>query len=293
MASPKPAVQKFLIVPPRHGLVWLVNSFALLRLQLARLFFIAVILQFILTLTQVELIGFVVVLAIPGLSAGMLETLARVSVGTRPQTWCLFVPLSSAKHAPRFLALGGIVFVAGALSLMLLLTGNEATLDPQVIERIEQGDATALELLDPALLQQLLTALVVAIAISGTLSYFAIPLLWFRNMSLVMALKTGISALFANWKPFLVLGLCLFGLTVPVVLILGVLVGMGGGSFFAIAMVLLLMLSFQLLMFATQYCSFIDIFPDPSNQAESENNEGEGTPPEGESGSGDSGQFVA
>ena len=283
------AKQNFRIVPPRHGLVWLVNSFSLLKLQPVRLFFVAVVMQFILSLSSVNLIGFLVVLAIPGLSAGMLETLRRVSTGLRPMTSCLFVPLSSGPHVARFLALGGIIFFAGAASIMLFLSGGENTLDPEILQRIEQGDTSAVALLDPAVVQRLLMAVTIGVAISGTLSFFSIPLLWFRNMSLGLAIRTGVSALMANWKPFLVMGVSLLALSIPVMLVLGMVFGAGGGSLLGIAAVLFLMLGFQLVMFATQYCSFIDIFPD---QAKSQS-DGSGSEDNEEQSSDDSGEFIA
>ncbi len=273
---------QFRIVPPRNGVAWLINSFSLLRLQLARLLFISVVLQFMLTLTQLDLIGFLFVLAMPGLSAGMLEVLHRVSRGDRPATWCLFVPLASRTHTGRLLVLGGIIFIAGAASIMLMLGGNEGTLAPDILERIEQGDATALQFIDPALLQRMLLALALGVGVSATLSYFSIPLIWFRDMPLGAALKLGVTVLMANWKPFMMLGLALVAVGIPIVLVVGMLFSLGGGSFIALGVVLILLLGFQLMMFATQYCSYIDIFPGVQARFEvRDDGEGDG---EGESG---------
>jgi hypothetical protein len=73
-----------------------------------------------------------------------------------------------------------------------------------------------------------------------------------------------LKALAVNWQPFLVLGLGLAGLLIPVSLVAGVLftTAMSGGvlSMLVMAVVMLLVLGFQLLLFGTQYCAFRDVF---------------------------------
>jgi hypothetical protein len=281
MAGPAP----YRTVPARHGVAWLVNSFALVRMQLPRLFLIAIVLQFILTLTQLELIGFLFVLAMPGLSAGMLEAMHRVGQGGRPPVFCLFVPLSSGSHVPRLLLLGAIVFLAGATVILLMFGGEDTMVDPDVIQRIEQGDTSALQLIDPGLLLRMMMALAVGVAVSGTLSYFSVPLIWFGNMPLASALKLGVSALLANWKAFAMLALALAAVGFPLIMILGALYGMAGSGLAIIAM-LFVMLGFQLVLFATQYCAYLDVFA-----ADTDGNgpgAADGPPPED-----DDSQFVA
>ena len=57
-------------MPFSQGIAWLVQSFSLMRLQAGRLLLIAVFMQMILGLTQVPLIGFLVIISVPGLSGG-------------------------------------------------------------------------------------------------------------------------------------------------------------------------------------------------------------------------------
>ena len=83
------------------------------------------------------------------------------------------------------------------------------------LDYLQQGDVDALSLIDPEYTRRLLIALMIGIAISGTLSFFTVPLIWFRRQPLLTALGTGFRALIANWKPFIVLGLGLAAISLP------------------------------------------------------------------------------
>ena len=61
------------VLPARQGIAWLAQGVALIRAQPARLLFLAVLLQLILGLTRVPLLGLFVILAVPALSAGVLQ----------------------------------------------------------------------------------------------------------------------------------------------------------------------------------------------------------------------------
>jgi hypothetical protein len=110
-------------------------------------------------------------------------------------------------------------------------------------------------------------AFLIGVAVSGTLSYFAIPLIWFRGIKLGAALVTGLRALIINWLPFLALSLGLALVLVPVAVISGMLFGMvasvGPMSAIAMALIMIVLLLFQLVLFGSQYCAFRDIFGAP------------------------------
>jgi hypothetical protein len=133
-----------------------------------------------------------------------------------------------------------------------------------LLERIEQGDLEAVASLNQESLGRMALALLIGVAVSGTLSYFAIPLIWFRNCKLGAALTTGLRALIVNWQAFLVLGLGLVLVLVPVALASGFLFAVSGPPGLATAvvmgLVMALLLLFQLMLFGTQYCAFRDIF---------------------------------
>jgi len=247
-----------------RGLAWLVQSLVLLRMQSGRLLLIAVIMQVILGLTQLPLIGMLIILAVPGLSAGVLEAFDVTSRGGRPGINLLVKPLTSGTHSGRLFLLGLLVFVIGIFTISLMLSGSEVLLDPDMVSRIEQGDIDALTELDQGSLGKMIMAFLLGIAVSGTLSYFTIPLIWFGDRRLGQALAEGIKALVIHWKPFLTLALGLLLISVPVIVLTSLLLGMAasGGLIAGIVMacMMILLLAFQMLLFASQYCAFRDIF---------------------------------
>ena len=252
------------VLPTRQGVAWLLQSMALLRAQPGRLLFIAVLLQFMMGLTQLPVIGFLLIISVPALSAGLLQAFLITAEGGRPSPHLLFQPLLSGAKTIRMLAMGALMFIVGILTVSLVLSGNEAMLNQELLMSIEQGDIEALSSLDPALVQSMMFAFLIGISVSGTLSYMTIPLMWFHDHKLGSALVLGLKALFANWKPFLLLGLGLAGLMLPVVMAAGFLfiwAGSAGAlSIIVLALVMILLLAFQLILFGTQYCAFRDIF---------------------------------
>ena len=256
--------RKVRVVPPRHGIAWLVQSMTLLRAQPSRLLLIAVLLQIMMGLTQVPLVGFLLILSVPALSAGVLQAFLLTAEGRRPSPVTLFSPLFSGSHTGRLLSLGALMFAVGILTATLFLSGNETVLDPDLLARLEQGDIEALSVLDQDTLHRIVIAFLIGISVSGTLSYMTIPLIWFNDRKLGAALADGLKALFVNWKPFTMLGLGMAALLVPVVLLAGLLVNLAGSagllSVVLMGLVMILLLGFQLILFATQYCAFRDIF---------------------------------
>ena len=259
-------------VPAANGFAWLVQSLTLLRLQAARLLLIALLMQLVLGLTQLPLIGLLIVISVPGLGAGLLEAFHLTAQGRRPELRTLFRPLASGAHNGRLLAMGALVFAIGVVSMSLLLSGSEELMDPAMVERIEQGDLDAIAALNQGSLARMAMAFLVGVAVSGTLSYFAIPLIWFRGFKLGAALITGLRALIVNWLPFLVLSLGLALLFIPVAVFSGLAFGMvasgGGMGAVVMALIMILLLLFQLVLFGTQYCAFRDIFGVPGEAAQ-------------------------
>ena len=137
-------------------------------------------------------------------------------------------------------------------------------IDPEIIVRIEQGDLDALQLIDPQVLESAVLAMASGAAISGSITYFSVPLIWFRKQRTGSALIMGLKGLGRNWKPLLVIGLLLGILAVPIVLLFGsfYLSALSDGTASTLLGFLLLMIGpmFQLLLFGTQYLAFRDIF---------------------------------
>jgi hypothetical protein len=104
----------------------------------------------------------------------------------------------------------------------------------------------------------------VGAAISGCITYFSVPLIWFRQLGVGKALVMGLKAMGRNWKPLLVIGLLLGVLAVPIVLLFGsfYLSALSEGASSSVLAFLLLLIGplFQLFLFGTQYLAFRDIF---------------------------------
>jgi len=251
-------------LPAARGLAWLSGSWQLVKRQPLRLLLISLFLQFFLSFTQVEAIGLLVVLCLPILSAGMLHAFFLVEQNEKPMLAVLFMPLIARKSVSSLLLLGGIVIVLGLLIVSLTLAGQMIDLDPEILSRIEQGDLDAIQLIDPQVLENAVLAMAVGAAISGCITYFSVPLIWFRHLGVWSALVTGLKAMGRNWKPLLIIGLLLGLLAVPMVLLFGSFylsaLSEGASSSFLAFLLLLLGPLFQLLLFGTQYLAFRDIF---------------------------------
>ena len=271
-------------VPAANGFAWLAHSLSLVRRQAGRLLLLALLMQLVLGLTQLPLVGLLIILSVPALNAGLLEALHVTAQGGRPELRLLFRPLASGAHVGRLFAMGALVFAVGVLSISVMLAGSEELLDPALLERIERGDLDAMTSINQESLARMALAFLVGISISGTLSYFAIPLIWFHDRKLGAALGTGLRALLVNWQPFLALGVGLLLLFLPIALVSGALFSLaaGGGllTTIVLGLIMILLLLFQLMLFGTQYCAFREIFGIPAEAA---------PPPD----AGDDGQLVA
>ncbi len=251
-------------LPAARGLAWLAGSWELVRRQPLRLLLISLFFQFFLSFSQADLLGLLVVLCLPVLSAGMLHAFYLVENGDKPMLAVLFMPFTAKNVVSRLLLLGGVVLVLGLLLVSLFLAGQVMDIDPQVLSRVEQGDLDALQHIDPATMEKSLLAMALAAALSGMLTYFSVPLIWFRKQAAGRAILLGLKALGRNWKPLLLIGVLLGLLAVPIVMLVGYfyLSALSGGDPSTMLAIVLLVLGpfFQLLLFGTQYLAFRDIF---------------------------------
>lgn len=255
------AIQK---LPAARGLAWISGSWELIRRQPLRLLLIGLFFQFFLGFTQSSALGVVVILCLPVLTAGMLHAFFIVEHADKPTLGVLFLPFTRGESVGRLILLGASVLVIGLLVMSAIMAGQVAGLDPEIISRIEQGDLEALQLIDPQVMQDAVMAMAIGAAVSGCITYFAVPLIWFRKQAMGSAVITGLKALGRNWRPLLMLGVFLAIVSVPIVLLFGsfYLSALSGGAASSWLAFLLLVLGplFQLLLFGTQYLAFRDIF---------------------------------
>ena len=244
----------------------------LMRSQPSRLLLLGVVFQLWLGLSQVPVLGLLVVLSVPLITAGLLQAFDTIARGRTPPLATVFAGLGSPVLMTRLLLLGGLMLAGGMLAVVMVFSGVIAEIDPQLLLRLEQGDVEALQMVDPAVLQRLLLALAVGMAITGTFSYFAVPLIWFGRRPLGVALIEGLQALVRFWLPLLVMAFGLGVMAIPVGLLAGMLYALASqsgalGSVY-MALLLLLALAFQLLLFATQYVAFREIFGLPEQDGD-------------------------
>jgi len=252
-------------LPAARGLAWVSGSWELFKRQPLRLLLISLFFQFFLSFSQAGALGLLIILCLPVLSAGMLHAFFLVERGEKPMLAVLFMPFTSKRSAGQLLLLGGVVMVVALLIITLALAGQVVDIDPGIIGRIEQGDVEALQLIDPQILESAVLAMALGAGVSGCLTYFSVPLIWFRKGGMGSALVLGLKALGRNWKPLLVIGLLLGILAVPIVLLFGSFylsaLSEGGTASSLLALLLLLVgPMFQLLLFGSQYLAFRDIF---------------------------------
>ncbi len=251
-------------LPAARGLAWISGSWELVRRQPLRLLLISLFFQFFLSFSQADVLGLLVILCLPVLSAGMLQSFFLVERGKKPMLAVLFIPFTTKKCVSQLLLLGGVVMVLGLLVVSLVLAGQLVDVDPEILTRIEQGDLEALQLIDPQIMENTVLAMAIGAAVSGSITYFSVPLIWFRQQSMAGAIILGLRALGRNWRPLLLIGALLGLLAVPIVLLFGsfYLSALGDESASAWLAFLLLLLGpmFQLLLFGTQYLAFRDIF---------------------------------
>lgn len=259
--STTPSIRK---LPAARGLAWISGSWALIKRQPLRLLLIGLFFQFFLGFSQSNALGLLVILCLPVFSAGMLHAFFIVEHGQKPALAVLFMPFTVRMSIGRLLLLGAVVMVLGLLIMSMIMAGQVVNLDPEIISRIEQGDLDALQLIDPQVMENAVLAMAVGAAISGSISYFSVPLIWFSKQGVGGAIITGLKALGRNWKPLLMLGLFLGVVAVPIVLLFGSFylsaITEGAASSWLAFLLLLLGPFFQLLLFGTQYLAFKDIF---------------------------------
>ena len=251
-------------LPAARGLAWVSGSWKLVRRQPLRLLLIALFFQFFLGFSQAQLVGLIVILCLPVLSAGMLHAFYMAEMGERPLLAVLFLPFTARNSVGPLILLGAIVMAVGLLVVSLGLAGQMVDLDPEILSRIEQGDLEAVQLIDPQIIESAFIALAIGAAISGSITYFAVPLIWFRKQGVGASIVMGLRGLGRNWKPLLVLGLFMGIVAVPIGLLFAsfYLSVLDGGVVSSLLAFLLLVLGpmFQLLLFGTQYMAFRDIF---------------------------------
>jgi hypothetical protein len=252
---------------------------ALFRSQAARLLLIGLLLQVLGGLAQVGIFALLFVLAVPALTAGVLQAMHEAASGQRPAPLVLFAAFRNSGKLLSLVLLGAITIGATLLVLSLLVAGTLAGLDPELVARIQAGDQAAVMELDPALVQKVVLGMLAGLLTGALLGFFAVPLIWFDGRPLGNALWAGLSMLFRQWRALTAMGLGLAVIGLPVGLLAGMIVAaQASGAAPSLLLTALLMgvvVLYQVLAFAAQYVAYRDAFhgaspPPPTDPGSSE-----------------------
>jgi hypothetical protein len=255
--------------PFSTGFAWLNDAASLLRSQAPRLLLLGLLLQMVGGLSQVGgPLALLFIIAVPALTAGMLQGMHVVAGGKRPGPFTVFTAFQGGGRLLPLLLLGLISVAVTMVVLGFLVAGALSGLDPELAARIQAGDQSAVLELDPAIVQKVLFGMVTGLLVSACLSLFAVPLIWFGGRSLGAALWLGILTLFRQWRALTALGIGLAAVGLPVGLLAGMIMAFqlsgAAPSFLMTVLLLLIVVVYQVYAFAAQYVAYRDLFMEPA-----------------------------
>lgn len=262
--APVPAA----VISAGQGLNWFSDAIGLVRMQLFRLLLLGLVLQLLGGFAQAGVLGLVFVIMAPALAAGMLQALHETANGGRPSVVTLFSAFRQPGSLAGLLLLGLLTVVVAIGTVAFVLGGSIGSLDPQLVARLEAGDAAAINDIDPQIITRAMVALAFGVLVGASLGFFAVPLMWFYKLSLGRALWLGLASLLRQWRALLVLGLLMALLVVPVAIAAGMALASqassGNPSTILTLFMLISLVAYQLLAFAAQYVAFNGVFGGPA-----------------------------
>lgn len=249
---------------------WISDAFGVLRQQPFRLLVLGLLLQLLGGFSQAGIFGVLFVIAAPALAAGMLQGVHEVAQGGRPRLMVLFSAFANSGRLPGLLMLGLVTLLVSLFTVVIVVGGSVGNLDPELLTRIEAGDASAINDIDPQILMRSMLGLAFGVLLGASLGFYAIPLIWFFGLSFNRAVWLGLWVMVRQWRALLVLGLLMALLGLPVASAAAMALGAqqlsGNPSPLLTLFMLLLLVGYQLLAFVTQYVSFREVFSGPSRQ---------------------------
>lgn len=270
--GPEPGKSTEPVVAPvfdaARGLHWFSDAFAVLRQQPFRLLVLGLVLQLLGGFSQAGIFGVLFVIAAPALAAGMLQGMHETAQGGRPRILVLFSAFGPSGRLPALLMLGLITLMFSIVVVALVVGSSLSGLDPELIARMEAGDTSAVNDLDPQILVRSMLALLFGVMVGASLGFYAVPLIWFCQLSLARAVWLGLWTMLRQWRALLVLALlmALLGLPVASAAAMAVAAQQASGSPSSLLMMfmIMMMVAYQLVVFASQYVSFTELFSGPS-----------------------------
>ncbi len=256
-----------------RGLRWLPAGAELLFANPAPLAGVAALWLLVSLIAVVPVIGQgLLAVLTPLLTAGVLKACADIAAGRRPVPTTLFAAWSDPQKRGALLLVGLWGIAGSVIAVSILAVWLGAQLEPEQLEAAMASPETlATTLAETAIGGGLLLA-ALAMAIVMASMYFAIPLIMFGRAPVLASLFTSIRAVLFNFTAFLGLGVAVVlfvGALGLVMLVLASVLGIALGQFGAmlIQVLFLLMTMFiQMVMAATQYVAFRDVFELPGDE---------------------------
>ncbi|QOC22314.1 hypothetical protein IC757_15045 [Wenzhouxiangella sp. AB-CW3] len=207
----------------------------------------------------------------PLLTAGVLYACAQVAAGQRPAPTTLFAGWQDPQRRGMLLLLGLWGIVGSVVAVSILAGWLGAQLDAEQLEAaMASPEALAATLAETSVGGGVLLAALVMLLVMATL-YFAIPLVMFARQPVMRSLLQSLQAILHNLLAFIGLGMAVFLFALAVGLILLVLssvvsIALGEvGAMLAQVLFLLVTMFVQMVMAATQYVAFRDVFELPTD----------------------------
>ena len=208
----------------------------------------------------------------PLLTAGVLKACADIGAGRRPLPTTLFAAWSDPQKRGSLLLVGlwGIFGSVIAVSILAIWLG--AQLEPEQLEAAMASPETLAATLAETAIGGGLILAALAMAVVMASMYFAIPLIMFGRTPVMASLLASVRAVLFNFTAFLGLGIAVVLFVGALGLIMLVLasvlsIALGQLGTMLIQVLFLLMTMFiQMMMAATQYVAFRDVFQLPEDR---------------------------
>jgi len=255
--------QGFRVVPAATGKLWIEEAWQFFRSQTRVLMFAVLLLMLLWSLSSVPVLGMVISILSPVLTAGLLLGI-RAGFIKPPAR----INLLDAWKLPEVRK--ELVFMGLALALIGLLINH--LLGPELAAlqlAMTSGD------LSIEALQRVLMFSFAGVVIIGFCTWFALPEIAYRGRPLLSAVLLSVQATLANWRALSVLGFWLILVWLAVVFVmvivgavlLAVLTMLGSsliGAFIVSLPIFVMSLGLMALVYVVQYVCWRDIFADPA-----------------------------
>ena len=273
------------------GIGWLSRGADLMTKGGRALIAVATLFLLVLMLQWVPVIGvFLLILITPSLTAGLITVFRVVEEGNTPTPMMLFAGWRDPSTRMRLLLLGLWLLLGTIAAFASLALWLAPQMDMELLNQTMQNPDALASNPDQLLLLfegvnvfggVVIMVILFAIVLGGL--YFAVPLVLFWQWPVFSALLWSLRAMLVNWLAFLGFGLVMLMLFLAAGFMFGLIAGILGlalgslGALIGQVIMLIASLFIQLLLAATQWVAFKQIFDSSNSDISSEGDSGGGS----------------